>query len=264
MPNWVINRIRTDKENFEKIIKKHISKDPNGDNCFDFNTILKMPEELKIEKSTRSADGLRLYIAKISPFISALGEERDKMPPANYFKEILHVFGKDCVDNMAKYILRPSEIEDLREKYKQDFNNVIDLGEKVYRNIQKYGVPDWYDWSVHNWGTKWNSCNTWVDLKTCSICFDTAWSPATLIIEKLAKLYPKAKIIFSFAEEQTGYYSGQSIFKDGELVDEELYKPFSKEAYEMSFELWGSGDEYEFDEETDTYEYIDPNQNDKE
>lgn len=258
MPNWVINRIKVDKKNIETIVKEHIRKDTNGEDFFDFNTIIKMPEELKIEKSSRSADGLRLFIAKISPFISNLGEENDKMAPAKYFKEILHIFGRDCVDNMAKYILRPSEIEQLRDKYKQDFENVIILGEKVYRNIEKYGVPDWYDWSIRYWGTKWNSCNTYIDLKEGTICFDTAWSPATLIIARLAELYQNMKIIYSFAEEQMGYYSGQSIFNGGVLINEDIYAPFSKEAYEMSFDLWDSADEYKFNEERNTYEYIDP------
>lgn len=256
MPNWVINRIEIENSSIEEIIKNHIRKDSNGLEGFDFNTILKMPEDLKIEKSSRSADGFKLYIAKKSPFIENIGNKEEKIPASKYLKDLYRIFGHDCIDNLPKYFLRPSDVDKLRDKYGEDFENVLALGEKVFNNIRKYGVPDWYDWSVEHWGTKWNACNTYIDSDKRTITFDTAWSPAYPIIEKLAEKYPHMKIIYSFAEEQTGFNSGQSVFEGGVLVSENIFAPFSKEAYEMSFKLWGVGDEYVFDEEKNTYIYI--------
>tara|TARA_R100001143_G_scaffold41003_1_gene37294 strand:- start:492 stop:959 length:468 start_codon:yes stop_codon:yes gene_type:complete len=41
----------------------------------------------------------------------------------------------------------------------------------------RYGFDNWYDWSINNWGTKWNSCNTEVELNknVLNYTFETAW-----------------------------------------------------------------------------------------
>lgn len=39
---------------------------------------------------------------------------------------------------------------------KKHFSNILELGKQYVENIKKYGYPQWYDWCVENWGTKWN------------------------------------------------------------------------------------------------------------
>ena len=59
-------------------------------------------------------------------------------------------------------------------------------------NIEKYGSPDWYDWQVDNWGTKWDIGfdNTFVceDGKMLTATFDSAWSPPISAYEKLMEI----------------------------------------------------------------------------
>ncbi len=49
--------------------------------------------------------------------------------------------------------------------------------------IKKYGVDNWYDWNVQNWGTKWSpysgsgSVNYDEGDEYAYLDFDTAWSP---------------------------------------------------------------------------------------
>ena len=66
-------------------------------------------------------------------------------------------------------------------------------------------------------------------------------------------MHPKAKIIHEYAEEQTGFMSGRYVYENGSLVEENRFDPYSKEAYEMSFDLWGNEEDYDFDEKTGNY-----------
>jgi Ferredoxin-like domain in Api92-like protein len=52
------------------------------------------------------------------------------------------------------------------------------------RNNLEFGYPSWYEWSIDNWGTKWDISEVDEDYmeksadgKTVTISFDTAWSP---------------------------------------------------------------------------------------
>lgn len=66
---------------------------------------------------------------------------------------------------------------------------------------------DWYSFHIDKWGTKWNACNSSIHLEfsrdkgELTIWFDTAWSPAILIIEALMVLYPNLEINLAFIEE---------------------------------------------------------------
>ena len=113
------------------------------------------------------------------------------------------------------------KIEELKEIFKSDspFNKIIpqpdwstipnEDGElpviKEYKNrlgevaftINEFpssGQQDdrWYSWCNQNWGTKWDACHVQItrdDKDYLEICFDTAWSPAIPVIEKIRELY---------------------------------------------------------------------------
>lgn len=251
MPNWVKNRLIIQGENAEEIIKQYLTKDEEGHIRFDFNTIEKMPEELMIEKGSRSIDGLKLYLAKINPTIPNVGEKTDKVEYLSYAQKLLELFGQRAMDDITKYMLRPSEVEDLKRKYRKDFDEVVELGRKVFCNKQKYGVSDWYDWSCEHWGTKWNACATEIDGNV--IYFETAYAPAIPAIEKFAKMHPELEIEHSFAEEQAGILSGSYVFRNGKVITGAIYNDESVDAYEMHFVLWDDKDDFEYDEKSKTY-----------
>lgn len=75
-----------------------------------------------------------------------------------------------------------------------DFNGVIPMPENVFTGDlgalerEQYGKDNWYDWSIANWGTKWNAYNFDLlheNMTTVVIRFDTAWSSPTQIFERL-------------------------------------------------------------------------------
>lgn len=75
--------------------------------------------------------------------------------------------------------------------------------EAVLRDI---GYPDWYEWSVANWGTKWNACHVAIDELpvedgAVEVTFDTAWAAPVPIFRKLAKMFPKLAFEFAWTDE---------------------------------------------------------------
>ena len=71
------------------------------------------------------------------------------------------------------------------------------LGEKERKMCKDTGVPNWYDWSIENWGTKWNACGTvpverlsYGNYQTLTYCFDTAWDTPREIITALWVQWP--------------------------------------------------------------------------
>ena len=67
--------------------------------------------------------------------------------------------------------------------------------------------PNWYDWSVDNWGTKWD-----VEAKLISeyeesleYFFISAWSPPVAWLKKVAKEYPALRFRLKYEEGNEGF-----------------------------------------------------------
>ena len=90
-----------------------------------------------------------------------------------------------------------------------------------------------------------------------TIEFLTAWTPPTPVIQKLAEMHKDLSIEHEWADEDNGRVTGRAEYKNGTCVSFEKFVDDSKEAYELSFKLLGNANEFCFNEETGTYEYID-------
>ena len=111
-----------------------------------------------------------------------------------------------------------------------DFNKVIPMPNELIgtkspcktnkKLIACYGYDNWYDWCIHNWGTKWNAYDIINDDPGC-ICFNTAWSSPFPIIKELSKLFPKVKFTLKYADEDLGNNCGTYVFKNGTIIEEE-------------------------------------------
>ena len=142
-----------------------------------------------------------------------------------------------------------------------DFNKIIPMPDHIFRgNIgneekKKYGKNNWYDWSVENWGTKWNayhalgqtseeplpyvSAEEYQKAYGNTLEFQTAWSDVRQVMQKLSEKFPDVTIHYAWADEDTGSNVGKAIYKKGEEVELFIPPDQSKEAYEMAFEAWG-------------------------
>ena len=99
--------------------------------------------------------------------------------------------------------------------YNED-NHIQQLERKPWFN--------WYDWNIHNWGVKWNACDS--ELEHCEdydiVSFSTAWGPPEQWIIKLESL--GLPFIYYWEEEQ-GFgayesFNGETSFsKDWDIPD---------------------------------------------
>lgn len=169
----------------------------------------------------------------------------------NHVKSVVEVFGKydELVAFKQKHIL----VENGSEFF--DFNTVIKMPDDTFRgNLsaedQRKNPNNWYDWSINNWGTKWNSYEyEMLGLKPDSFkfAFQTAWSMPKPVFDVLAEIYPNLKFEINYADEDIGHNAGTILIEGGsvnvEYINEEKF----------SNEVWG----YETEEEGDMSEYLD-------
>ena len=96
--------------------------------------------------------------------------------------------------------------------------------------ILKYGYADWYDWSIFNWGTKWNAYDVteWSineghwngENSSATIYYETAWSPATALWLNVSKDYPTLDFYHEFADEG-GSFLGSETIREGRIISSE-------------------------------------------
>lgn len=188
----------------------------DGTRGFDFNTLIKMPEELNMPDGSDTDDSVAAVLMKIKSYY-----ERDR-------------FAAFCY-TPASILIRPSTEERVLSKTEEERKELEEMGIKYLNNIIKYGCTTWYKWCCDNWGTKWNAYEN--EISEDEISFETAWSNPEPVIMKLAEKYPDARIEHYWADEDSGHNSGDRIFEDGKW-DEHYDKEKSDEAYSRYIELW--------------------------
>lgn len=115
--------------------------------------------------------------------------------------------------------------------------------DELAKLAREYGALSWYDWSLANWGTKWDVGNNSKLLQESDemlhLTFDTAWSPPVEFLEKLSRRFPTMVFDLGYAEGGIGFYghcqfrSGYQIggmhvegfWKDREEDDDDDYEP---------------------------------------
>lgn len=83
--------------------------------------------------------------------------------------------------------------------------------------MNKYGASNWYDWSVKNWGCKWNACENFIEEvgdDEIRLTFATPWAVPMAWLKKLAEM----KIDFHLAWYEEQGYRGIITAEDG-LID---------------------------------------------
>jgi len=126
----------------------------------------------------------------------------------------------------------------------------------VYQdNLVKYGYTTWYDWAIANWGTKWNSSSC-EKIADNMYIFTTAWSGVPDLVLKMSASFPDIKILYKYADEDSGSNTGSFVIQNGEISEFTKPKSQSKEGYDLYFELHpDSVNDYKL--VNGKYEYVD-------
>lgn len=215
MPNHVTNEIRIEgtKERINELLSniKDDAKNHEGTNTIDFKKVIPMPKDLEIESSSTQIRGLDYCLVILHPDGDYL-EPRLTWDQYNTLIDKLNSTGsirtydeetiKKLFDNRDEIVFNVTEAQK-------------SLGAKAIINTLKFGYPDWYYWSLANWGTKWNAYD-YEAREDNMLVFHTAWSPAYPITYALSEQYPDLTFVHRGADEGEGYVFPIIEFKNGE------------------------------------------------
>ena len=83
------------------------------------------------------------------------------------------------------------------------------------------GFPDWYNWCIANWGTKWDAYyeSHQITNKEIRISFCSAWAPPIQWLRYVCKKYPKLYYELSYYEFGE-MFGGLSVGESGVLKNE--------------------------------------------
>ena len=103
---------------------------------------------------------------------------------------------------------------------------------------KKYGADNWYDWSINNWGTKWNAYD--IHIVDDQVTFNTAWSTPFRAMVKLSEAFPDVVISVRYYDEDFGSNVGEYELRNGQLEDENVPDNGGEDAYRLAIDIDGS------------------------
>lgn len=213
MPNWVTNWLTVRTEDVDLII--------GDEREVDFNTLIPMPKELENTVSGGSIEECMAY-----QYLNT--HTKKEFIESRYFttRNFLRLT-KSMEKNKMLSKLRASIGDDVRmfntEFYDKEKpkHTPEEVGQYYLDLVEKYGYYDWYNWSIANWGCKWNACRPEiVDESNGITCFqfDTPWGCPDAWLQALAE-----KIPYHLAwEEEQGYRGIMTSLGKGCEIDMEL------------------------------------------
>lgn len=113
------------------------------------------------------------------------------------------------------------------------FGDPVEQAENVAKakaNMLEFGYPDWYEWNLEKWGTKWGVRNfEWQSEDAPLVAlYETAWSPADGLVCEVSSFYPGLTFCVISTEESDAFVV-YSIFKNGELLANDGENPICPE-----------------------------------
>jgi hypothetical protein len=192
MPNHITTIIKAS----ENVLNALLSEE-DGTQCVDFSKIIPMPKILKdVQCEFHAVDIVEVLFDGL------------KIKDGGIFENIAY---SNKINS-----LKDGAIKNWDDKRIENLINMIKAKKET-------GYTSWYEWSIDNWGTKWNAYD-FVNHGD-HVKFDTAWATPRPVIEKLSKMFPEESIEVKYADEDIGSNYGHFIIKDGEIIEIEIDDP---------------------------------------
>lgn len=217
----------------------------------DFNLVVPEPKDLVGATAPYDSKGLLvgeyLVTGKLGENLGHNQEWLNRVK--NQMREILgrhFASDKELVEAYIASLVQEGKPE-LGKKY-------LAMYKTWYNNWKTYGYPDWYEWRMKNWGTKWNACNGdsldtislkkgYKDSYSMQYTFETPGCMPEMFFLALAKMFPKISIEVQYANEDIGADVGIMSFEDGEETCDERYDLYTRDAVEQAMIVWGDDDQ---------------------
>ena len=224
MPNWVSLAMRVkakDKKSLDAFLDAVHSpprapgEEGDGDDvaALDFGRVIPRPDALNIDSGGDVSLGLKIYYSNLG----------DEAAPSSAVKAVLRKLRSSMSsdDTILGWPwvkeLNITSMDQLREYLDRERPEVRQAADQAAANIKAYGSPTWYEWSIENWGTKWNASDVQVKRGSpteVEFTFNTAWSFPTPILAKLVQSYPDLEFSGEAYEESNEW---NAHFDRGEL-----------------------------------------------
>lgn len=215
MPNNVRNIIK-----MKGIVNLPLFYTNEGKKCFDFNKLIPMPDSLNVPCGSITDEAIIYYVT-----------DKCSIPIGCVDKEKLQIV-KDTIFMGAYERTFLRTMESMWNKPERERNDLYEKGRVYVENYKKYGCATWYDWSIINWGTKWNAYSN-EQVGDDMIIFSTAWDEPSPIVQKLSEKYPNIEIEHLYADEFEGNKEGYKIYFGGKAVEK------STENMDIYHKCWG-------------------------
>jgi hypothetical protein len=230
MPNWCVNQL--DVQGDEAEVARLIELVKGDQDAFDFAEIIPIPESPHYATNEGQNDFLcgckKVWVetkAQVGKYDEVGYEKAEGLWVVDGFPVVKEVLGNGTIKDLVSAGFGGLEVC------------------PTHKVGQISSQPDWwYNWNCANWGTKWNCGEVWHDRTTEQITeegrtsynFDTAWSPASPVIEALAEQFPTLTITHRYCEAGMGY-AGEVVYERGSFVSQDEY---SSEYDKLTDEAW--------------------------
>jgi hypothetical protein len=148
-----------------------------------------------------------------------------------------------------------------------DFSKITPMPPWIFRGDlspeaeRRYGAENcWKQWCVSNWGCARNavfperSADEYDGGDT--ILFFTEDSDVRELMRKLSLIFKAPRFDYMWADEETGKSAGLVSFHDGEVTPKILPEAYSRLAYELAFDAFGTlPEDHGLVPDSDTYIY---------
>ncbi len=219
MPNHITNELTAAKHILDSL--------KSSESELDFETVVPMPEVLKGEPHSGITQWAEIAMGLIN--LKTLNVSTPDPVAAfkrqDYGAASLRLKQANAFRSMTEGPF-PINFSD------DDFEQLI----RCMRSLKQHGHTSWYEWSIAEWGTKWNAYSI-TRINDTTIKFQTAWNAPLKWLARLADKFPSEEIKLRWADEDFGNNVGVvTITPDGTVEGEPIAND-SPEAHRLAMEL---------------------------